>query len=108
MLKLLQPGLSVLHWHGDTFDLPTGAQHLAATDVYENQAWSLGDRILALQFHPEVIIPDLERWYVGHAAELATANIDVRKLREESARRAPQLQRAAQQFWKQWLGSALA
>src|ERR1035441_4698780 len=49
---LLAPGLSVFHWHGDTFDLPSGALHLAKTEIYANQAFALGDCALALQFHP--------------------------------------------------------
>ncbi len=29
MAELLAPGVAVLHWHGDTFDIPAGATHLA-------------------------------------------------------------------------------
>ncbi len=107
MEELLQPDLAVLHWHGDTFDLPAGAAHLAASSVYENQGWSLGRNVLALQFHPEVTVPGLERWYVGHAAELGAAKIDVPKLREDSARHGPALREAAQRFWRRWLNMAL-
>lgn len=46
----------VLHWHGDTFDLPQSAQLLASSAVYENQAFSLGNNVLALQFHAEADI----------------------------------------------------
>lgn len=101
--ELLQPGLRVLHWHGDTFELPTGASHLAATDAYENQAWSLGQQILALQFHPEVTVRGLERWYVGHAVELSVTGTDVDTLRRDSARHGPVLQTAAGHFWRRWL-----
>lgn len=106
MDELLQPGLCVLHWHGDTFDLPAGASHLAATDAYENQAWSLGQEILALQFHPEVTVQGLERWYVGHALELSVTGTDVGALRRDSARQGPVLQAAAQRFWRRWLDGA--
>jgi GMP synthase (glutamine-hydrolysing) len=44
----------LLHWHGDTFDLPEGAERLAETDPYANQAFRIGDSLLALQFHPEM------------------------------------------------------
>lgn len=40
---LLKPGLSVFHWHGDTFDLPAGARLLAGTSLYPHQAFSMGD-----------------------------------------------------------------
>ncbi len=104
--ELLAPDVSVLHWHGDTFDLPRGAAHLAATSLYPNQAWSLGQRILGLQFHPEVTAGGLERWYVGHACELGAARIDVARLRSESVRLGPALQTAARRFWRQWLDAA--
>jgi len=46
------PILRVLHWHGDTFTLPGGAQHLAYTDTYAHQAFRVG-RAYGLQFHVE-------------------------------------------------------
>jgi GMP synthase-like glutamine amidotransferase len=49
------PGtLGVLQWHGDTFDLPPGAVHLAANAAYKNQAFRVGPAAWGLQFHVEV------------------------------------------------------
>ena len=50
---LLTRAGKVFHWHGDTFDLPAGATHLAKSPACKNQAFSVGDQILALQFHLE-------------------------------------------------------
>jgi GMP synthase (glutamine-hydrolysing) len=83
VLKPLGNG-PVLHWHGDTFDLPDSAIRLASTAICENQAFSFGTNALALQFHIEAEATGLERWYVGHTMELATAKIAVPALRAQS------------------------
>lgn len=101
--ELLSPDLHVLHWHGDTFDLPAGAHHLASTTLYANQAFGIGEHALGLQFHPEVTAKNLERWYVGHACELAHAQISIEQLRRDSSLFAPKLEAAAQRFWQRWL-----
>lgn len=51
--KLLSNAGEVFHWHGDTFDLPNGATHLVKSHACKHQAFSIGDQILALQFHLE-------------------------------------------------------
>jgi GMP synthase (glutamine-hydrolysing) len=100
---------AVLHWHGDTFDLPQGATHLASTPLYANQAFSWGQGSLALQFHPEVTLKNLERWWIGHACEIgSTPQISVTRLREETRHYHAQLQTQAVQFWQAWLHEVLA
>ncbi|MEM9469280.1 MAG: gamma-glutamyl-gamma-aminobutyrate hydrolase family protein [Pseudomonadota bacterium] len=44
---------TVMHWHGDTFDLPEGATLLASNDVTKNQAFELNN-VVGLQFHFEM------------------------------------------------------
>jgi len=102
-VPLLAKDLSIFHWHGDTFDLPPGTQHLARTELYENQAFAVGDYAVALQFHPEVTESGLERWYVGHACELNQKRIPIKQLRADAHKHAPALLNAATQFWKLWL-----
>jgi GMP synthase (glutamine-hydrolysing) len=101
--SLLAKDLHLFHWHGDTFDLPPVALHLARTDLYENQAFAVENYALALQFHPEVTETGLERWYVGHACELAQKRIPVRQLRADAHKHAPALVKAAAKFWELWL-----
>lgn len=104
---LLAPGLSVLHWHGDTFELPAGTRHVAKSEQYYNQAFTLDNFALGLQFHPEVTAMGLESWYVGHACELSHAGISVEGLRAESIQHGAALEAAASKFWKLWLDHIL-
>ncbi|HEX3238599.1 MAG TPA: type 1 glutamine amidotransferase [Solirubrobacterales bacterium] len=57
----LAPGAEVLHWHGDVFDLPDGARHLASSERTENQAFRVGNAWGTL-FHPEADLALVEAW----------------------------------------------
>lgn len=52
----------VIHWHGDTFEIPDGAVHLATGDHYVNQAFRIGRLVYGLQFHIEVDDAMAEAW----------------------------------------------
>jgi GMP synthase-like glutamine amidotransferase len=52
----------VLHWHGDTFDLPEAATLLASTLACPHQMFRLGRRQFGLQFHIELDETDIEAW----------------------------------------------
>lgn len=51
----------VYHWHGNTFDLPVGAVHLASTKLCKNQAFILNENVIGLQFHLEIGRPEVEK-----------------------------------------------
>jgi GMP synthase (glutamine-hydrolysing) len=106
-LRHVAPELAqVLHWHGDTFDLPPGAVRLASTPVCRNQAFTWGNCALALQFHPEVDARNLERWLVGHALEIAkTEGVTVEALRQGACRSSQTLARQSRLLFGEWLSA---
>jgi GMP synthase (glutamine-hydrolysing) len=53
---------TVLHWHGETFDLPAGADWLARSDACRNQAFRAGSNAYGLQFHLEVTPEMISTW----------------------------------------------
>lgn len=61
VLGALAPSTTVLHWHGDVFDLPEGTQHLARSEATEVQAFRKGNAWGVL-FHPEADLALLEAW----------------------------------------------
>ena len=101
-LAAVTPGQPVLHWHGDTFDLPPGATLLASTDAYAQQAFSAGPNVLALQFHLEAGA-EIEQWLTGHADELAAADIAPETIRRDAIRNAAPLAAIARQTVLLWL-----
>jgi GMP synthase (glutamine-hydrolysing) len=61
VLGRLAPSTDVLHWHGDVFDLPAGAEHLASSELAENQAFRV-DNAWGVLFHPEADLALVEAW----------------------------------------------
>lgn len=106
LAELAEADWQVLHWHGDTFDLPEGAALLASTDAVKHQAYSIGDRVLALQFHPEVRAGDIETWLIGHTVELGKAGIDPRTIRARTAEIGASVAAAGTRMFDRWLEQA--
>lgn len=105
-LREVGEATSVLHWHGDTFELPEGAEHLASTELYDNQAFQWGRTTLALQFHLEATALEMEPWFVGHAHEIASLpGTTPAGLRSQTASCAPLLAPRARRCFSAWLDS---
>ncbi len=73
LLSQLQASPRVFQWHGDTFDLPVGAAHLAGSARFEQQAFRMGRRVYGLQFHLEStpeMVATMARCFAAELAEL--------------------------------------
>lgn len=68
LADLLPCEFTCLHWHGDTFDLPERAVHVARSPACENQAFVWNDRVIGLQFHLE-FTPDSTRALIEKARD---------------------------------------
>lgn len=99
---------SMLHWHGETFDLPEEAVLLASTDNCVNQAFSFQNNVLALQFHPEVTQHGMEKWFIGHIGEIMqTEGVSVEQLRRDSHQYANRLEVQGELFFNSWFNKVV-
>ena len=97
-------GVPVLHWHGDTFTRPAGAEHLAGTTPYTEQAFRRGATLLALQFHAEMgEDPRLAAWLDGADDYLAAAGTDAAAVRADEVRHGPAAVAAGRAMVREWL-----
>jgi len=94
----------VLHWHGDTFDLPEGTERLASSLLYANQAFRRGDNILALQFHAEMGLDErFHAWTEAWPHDLAAAGQCVTAIRSDHERYGPAAVAAGRKMISEWL-----
>lgn len=97
-------GVPVLHWHGDTFDLPAGATLLASTATYRHQAFAVGTTALALQFHAEMgEDPRFATWLDEGADYVAGAGVAAAELAQAHDRLGPGAVAAGQRMIADWL-----
>lgn len=70
------PTFDALHWHGDVFDLPKDAVHLARSAATEHQAFRFGEATYGLLFHLEAEVDTIRNMTRSFASELVEANVD--------------------------------
>ncbi len=117
-VDLLQPGqadplfrglprrLPVFQWHGDTFELPQGAEWLASSERCAHQAFRVGRRAYGLQFHLEVTPAMVLQWTEAYLEDLHRhddARSIERSLREDGERYDPALAQAAERLVENFL-----
>jgi GMP synthase (glutamine-hydrolysing) len=94
-----QSGLETMfQWHGDTFDLPSGAVHLARSPQCENQAFRYGRNAYGLQFHIEMTGGMIDDWLsdAQNRRELAELDyIDPERIYQQTPEELPKLQAVA-------------
>lgn len=97
----------VVQWHGDTFDLPSGAVLLAQGLTCRNQAFRWGSNAYGLQFHIEMTATMIDEWLnqAAERAEFAGLDyIDPQTIRELTPRFLPDMQKSAAQVFDRFAG----
>ncbi len=96
--------LHVYQWHHEGFELPAGAELLAAGDRFPHQAYRYGTHTFGVQFHPEVNRKILDVWLVEGAKELAAPGAQsATEQRDHHARHDAALDRWCDDFLDGWL-----
>ena len=99
LFSVLEPTETVFHWHGETFDLPSGASRLAYSAACPNQAFRAGPNVYGLQFHLEVTPEMIADWCCQdeNAPDTATLSGPI-----DPHRHAPRLACLAEQLFGNW------
>jgi GMP synthase-like glutamine amidotransferase len=69
----LPESFTPFHWHGETFDLPAGAVHLARSEACPHQMFAQGSNVLGIQFHLEMTADVISALADHSAGELVDA-----------------------------------
>jgi GMP synthase (glutamine-hydrolysing) len=110
VLAGLPPTLTTLQWHGDTFEVPSGAVLLAGSPTYPNQAFRYG-RAYGVQFHMEVSREMALAWAdvptYAAALERALGDGAVGRLVDDLDRSAPTMLEHGRRMFGAWLDVAV-
>jgi len=88
----------VFHLHGETFDIPDGAVHLASSRLFPNQAFRYGSNAYAFQFHIEVTKDMVYDWLKNEGVDMANVKTDTERFFDGYSAR-------AWRFYKAFLSS---
>lgn len=97
---------SMFHWHGDTFQLPHNTTLLASSMAYKNQIFAVGNA-LALQCHPEVTRPQLDKWLAHETDEVEESILckDIKRIHEQTEKNIGILNAQTRMMMDEWLSS---
>lgn len=92
---------TVFQWHGDTFDIPSGAKRLAESKLFPNQAFKIGNKVIGLQFHLEVTEEAVYKWMQKYEEELNKLKgyINSDQIKIDTSEKIENLQTLAERFY---------
>lgn len=102
VLSAAPPEFDTFHWHGDVFDLPSGAVQLAHSDLTECQAFRYSSNGYGILFHMEVTRAMILNWMDAFTNELEEEGIDDAQLRGGIDSMLAESQAVGQEAFRNW------
>jgi GMP synthase (glutamine-hydrolysing) len=104
LMRGLPPEFVAAHWHGDVFNLPSGAVALALSDKTPVQAYRYGDKAYGLLFHAEMTEEILAALVNEFRDGLKRVGVDGDAILAEAPRHLPTLERIGGAIFSRWAG----
>jgi GMP synthase (glutamine-hydrolysing) len=90
------------HWHGDVYDLPSGAMLLASSEKTPIQAFRFGDNAYGLLFHSEISRERLEKMVNEFGEDLKRVGVDADAYLRDAPKYLPELSRIGATLYSRW------
>lgn len=106
----LPASFTMFHWHNETFDIPAGGKHLFSSQFCENQAYSYGDKVLAMQCHVEMteqLITDWITHWKHQLQEQTQSQQSFEIINAQVKQCIPELNRVADVIYSRWAETLL-
>lgn len=97
-----------LHWHGDVFELPVGAVHLASSAQTVHQAFAWGPSAWGLLFHLEAGVPEVQAMARAFPADLSAAGTTADELMADTERNEARTAVVAALVFQRWVSRLMA
>ena len=100
----------MFHWHYETFSIPyeMGASHIFSSPHCNNQAYVIGDNVLAMQCHVEMTEPLVISWLESCQENLVNSNEseqNFKEIKKALPAKIAELNQVAERLYSRWLTS---
>jgi GMP synthase-like glutamine amidotransferase len=98
----------MFHWHFETFSLPQRARLLFSSEYCQNQAYSVGENVLAMQCHVEMTEPLITHWitqWQDDLQEMTATKQNYQQIRASLKDNVVRLNQVAEQLYSCWAKS---
>jgi GMP synthase (glutamine-hydrolysing) len=100
----LGPSFVAYHWHGDVFELPSGAVSLASSEMTPHQAFRYGRSAYGFLFHMEVTEHIIKEMVKTFQDELQSAGLNGLGVVQQARKHLPRLGDIGKSVFTRWAG----